>query len=142
MHGSKLSKSFVTLLSVNCPPFASEVIFKTVNSKSFKVANSYRWRNGKYWTFNIKLQYNRRIGFLQADCEGALWFTAIYTNKYRPSCEEGYRCYTMKFSLKFVSRNKNNKTTELQEKTSIVNLKQIRTWRLEQWLKTNRCHSF
>ena len=27
VHGSKLSKSFVTLLSVNCPPFASEVIF-------------------------------------------------------------------------------------------------------------------
>ena len=27
VHGSKLSKSFVTLLSVNCPLFASEVIF-------------------------------------------------------------------------------------------------------------------
>ena len=64
---------------------------------------------------------------LQTDCVGALWFTAVYTNKYRPSCEEGYRCYTMKFSLKFVSRMKNNNRTELQEKMFIVNRKQIQT---------------
>ena len=50
---------------------------------------------------------------------GAPWFTAVYTNKYRPSYEERL-CYTMKFSLKLVSRIKNNKKTEWQEKFPIV----------------------